>query len=146
MGIEVIGAVQGLIVVLGDLPPGGIHQRGVDLQQVGRLAHVLQAVVDDGGDQRAVGAVGLLLDQGGHDDDLLQAVGGVGNQRRQVRIVHNTVLEVGQQAAQGRGGVFLHIEFVGSREQIALQAADAAQILVVHEVELVEHMVLGGLL
>ena len=33
VGIQVIGAVQGLIVVLGDLPPGGIHQGGVDLQQ-----------------------------------------------------------------------------------------------------------------
>lgn len=102
--------------------------------------------MDHGGDQRAVGAVGLLLDQGCHDDDLLQTVGGVGDQRRQVRIVHNTVLKVGQQAAQGRVGVFLHIELIGIREQIALQAADAAQILVVHEVELVEHMVLGGLL
>ena len=110
VGIQVIGAVQGLIVVLGDLPPGGIHQGGVDLQQMGRLAHVLQPVVDHGGDQRAVGAVGLLLDQGGHDDDLLQTVGGVGDQRRQLRIVHDAVLEVGQQAAQSRVGIFLHIE------------------------------------
>lgn len=143
MGIQVIGTVQGLIVILGDLPSGGIHQGCVNLEQVGRLAHVLQPVVDDGRNHGTVGTVRLLLDKGRHDDDLLQAIGRIGEQRRNIRVVHNAVLEVGQQAAQGRIGILLHIELVGIREQVSLQAADAAQIFVVHKVELVEHMILA---
>ena len=73
--VQVVGGVH-LHVRAGDgalVVRQGIEQRCVDLQQaVSALAVAgsLQTVVDDGGDVSLVGAVRLLLDQGGDGDDL----------------------------------------------------------------------------
>lgn len=78
--IGVVGVVdsgvEGLYAVMHhDIVDGGAQlQRPAALLAVG----VLQTIVDDGADVLALGVVadGLLLDEGGHGDDLLQVVGG----------------------------------------------------------------------
>ena len=74
MLVEVVGAVQGGVVLLGDGPPGGIDQGRVDLEQAAGLTGALQAVIDDRGDLVPVGAVGLLLNQGSDGDDVGEVV------------------------------------------------------------------------
>ena len=88
----------------------------------------LQTVVDDGGDVSLVGAVRLLLDQGGDGDDLMEAAAGC------LHLLHPALVhaadEVAQQTVQRVLGVVSHIELVGIREEIALQPADVLGVAV----------------
>ena len=90
-------------------------------------------------------SVGLPLHQGGDGEDVRQAVAGLLEQLHQILVVGHLVVEVGEHGAEGQLRPSALVEVVGVREQIALQAADAAQILVVDEVVVLKDEVLGGL-
>ena len=143
--VEVVGAVQGGVILLGDGPSGGVDQRGVDLKQASGFPSVLQTVVDDRGDVAPVGAVGLPFDQGGDGDDLLEAVGGFRDQIVQLLVGVNLVLEVFQHGAEGQLRPRAHIKFIRVREQVALQAVGVAQAVVVDEGVALKLVVGGGI-
>ena len=146
MLVQVVGGV-GLHVRAGDgagVVRQRIEQRGVDLQQaVGPLlvAGALQPVVNDRGDVGLIRAVGLLLDQGGDGDDLLQGVAGLLHLGHPL-LVH-AADKVADQPVQGVLGVMAHIELIGVREEEALQSAQVLG-FVVDEV-VVKIAGLGGL-
>ena len=143
--VEVVLGVH-LLVLVGDaalVARQGVQQGRVDVQHaVGAVAAgIRQTVVDHRGDVGLIGAVGLLLNEGGDGDDLLQAVFGG------LHLLHplpvHLAAEVVQQAVQRGAGLFAHVEIVGVREQIALQAGQLMGI-VVNEV-VGEIILLGGL-
>ena len=131
VGVEVIGGVH-LLVGVGEGPlvvRQGVEQSGVDVQHlIGAVAAaVVEAVIDDGGDLGVVRAVGLLLDEGGDGDDLLQAVAGL--LHRLHPLLGHLAVEVVQQALDGGGGLLVQVELIGVREEVALQPGELAGIL-----------------
>ena len=100
-----------------------VDDRRVDLELMVGLADVVEAVVDHGGDVRAVRAIRLLFNERGNNEDLLKRIAGLLHLRHQL-IVH-ALREVVEQAADGVRRVLIDEELVGVREKIALELGDA---------------------
>ena len=100
-----------------------VDDRRVDLELMVGLADVVEAVVDHGGDVRAVLAIRLLFNERGNNEDLLKRIAGLLHLRHQL-IVH-ALREVVEQAADGVRRVLIDEELVGVREKIALELGDA---------------------
>ena len=118
----------------------GVDDRRVDLK-VREAVRVTQTVIDDRGDQAALGrAAGLLLDHGGDRDQLIDRELMRGNVivieihiavfLREVfveqveltaRLVGELAVKVGQQLVQHALGIVVLIEIIGIREQEALE-------------------------
>ena len=100
-----------------------VDDRRVDLELMVGLADVVEAVVDHGGDVRAVLAIRLLFNERGNNEDLLKRIAGLLHLRHQL-IVH-ALREVVEQAADGVRRVLVDEELIGVREKIALEPGDA---------------------
>ena len=107
-----------------------VEDGGVDLQHlIGAVGPgILQAVVDNRGDIGLIPAVGLLFNEGGNGDDLGQIIRGILQLFQDIPV--DLPVEVIQQPFQGALGIMAHIEFIGVREEVTLQAADVLRLVV----------------
>ena len=123
VGPGVVGGV-GVEVHLG--AAGGVEDGGIDVQIARRLAGgVVQAVVDDRGNLGLVGAVGLLLDHGGHGHHVLDGAAVV--LYLLAHLVGEDLVKAEDHLVEHAHRFLAHIELVGVGEQVALQPLGVAQ-------------------
>ena len=148
MGIGVVGAVDaGIDGLVGAVL--GVDQSRVDVQVSGGVAPAEQTVVDDTGDFGTLGGSrGLLLDEGGHDDHLPDGVftaGDIGVQGIDLaaHFLGELHVKVVQHLFQHLSGGGILVEFVGVREQEALQTVLVAPFHVLQEPVVIQ-LAVGG--
>ena len=146
MQIGVVGAVEtggegGVILAL---QLERVVDRRVDLQEARRLAvGVVHAVIEDGGDILALRVVvdGLLLDHGGHGDDLGETVAGLLDIR--LHLLADLHLEGVEQCVDGEDGL-AGVELVRIGVEEALHAADVAELARIEERVVLKRIVRAG--